>query len=220
MPPAGPDIQLCGAHRAKQPEGVLCRRPAGWGTEHAGVGRCKWHGGNTGSHVKAAAVEIAKRECNLLGLPVVDINPADALLGEVKRTWRNIVALEALLAEVPTHPAPDKMVPPGESSDGHAYWERGEPGLYGRTYHVSGIPTGEAKLNILLVWLNDERKHLVVATTAALRAGIDERQVRLAEQQGEQMAEILRGVLTDLGVLNHPEAATVVRRHLQLAAAA
>lgn len=206
----------CGA---KTRSGGLCRHERGWGTDHPGIGRCKLHGGSTRNHRTAAFAEIARRECNLLAIPVEHIDPATALLEEVERTRRNVVALEELLAVVPTHPDPDEFHPPmGEDDPG--WWDRGEPGLYGRTYHVSGIPTGEAKLNVLLVWLNDERKHLVVATTAALRAGIDERQVRLAERQGEQMAEILKGVLSDLGVLDHPEAATVVRRHLAVAAAA
>lgn len=35
----------CGAKK-RQGEG-FCTRPAGWGTDHAGVGRCKFHGGAT-----------------------------------------------------------------------------------------------------------------------------------------------------------------------------
>lgn len=34
---------LCGA--AKKSDGTPCRRPAGWGTDHPGAGRCKLHGG-------------------------------------------------------------------------------------------------------------------------------------------------------------------------------
>lgn len=38
-------IVYCGA---KTRSGTECRRPAGWGTEHVGEGRCKLHGGNAG----------------------------------------------------------------------------------------------------------------------------------------------------------------------------
>lgn len=38
-----------------------CTRPAGWGTDHAGVGACKLHGGSTPSHRKAAAVTSARQ---------------------------------------------------------------------------------------------------------------------------------------------------------------
>jgi hypothetical protein len=39
---------VCGA-RKRQPKhpGERCARPAGWGTEHLGFGRCKLHGGAT-----------------------------------------------------------------------------------------------------------------------------------------------------------------------------
>lgn len=42
------DSRYCGA-RKRQPAhpGERCRRPAGWGTEHPGWGRCKLHGGST-----------------------------------------------------------------------------------------------------------------------------------------------------------------------------
>jgi len=41
--------RYCGA-RKRQPThpGETCRRPAGWGTWHPGVGRCKLHGGARG----------------------------------------------------------------------------------------------------------------------------------------------------------------------------
>jgi hypothetical protein len=42
------DSPYCGALK-KQPTvpGERCRRPAGWGTDHVGFGRCKLHGGAT-----------------------------------------------------------------------------------------------------------------------------------------------------------------------------
>jgi hypothetical protein len=43
---------LCGAKK-HQGEGT-CRRPAGWGTPHPGIGRCKLHGGSAPSSVVAA----------------------------------------------------------------------------------------------------------------------------------------------------------------------
>lgn len=35
-------IEYCGA---KSKHGSFCKRPAGWGTHHAGEGKCKLHGG-------------------------------------------------------------------------------------------------------------------------------------------------------------------------------
>jgi hypothetical protein len=39
--------RICGARtRNEATQNELCQRPAGWGTSHAGVGRCKLHGGS------------------------------------------------------------------------------------------------------------------------------------------------------------------------------
>ena len=38
------DKKYCGA---KTRTGTPCRRPAGWGTDHVGEGRCKLHGGRS-----------------------------------------------------------------------------------------------------------------------------------------------------------------------------
>jgi len=43
-----PQSRITGTCGAKtKGTGAPCRRPAGWGTDHAGVGRCKLHGGAT-----------------------------------------------------------------------------------------------------------------------------------------------------------------------------
>lgn len=57
--PGGHDSRYCGAPK-KQSEGT-CTRPAGWGTPHPGIGRCKLHLGSTPSHVAAAEAVLAKR---------------------------------------------------------------------------------------------------------------------------------------------------------------
>ena len=58
--PTEDQSRFCGA-RKRQGEGY-CRRPAGWGTDHVGMGRCKLHGGATKSHrTRAAAVVVTPR---------------------------------------------------------------------------------------------------------------------------------------------------------------
>lgn len=42
MPKAKEKLVYCGA---KTRAGTPCKRPAGWGTDHAGTGKCKLHGG-------------------------------------------------------------------------------------------------------------------------------------------------------------------------------
>ena len=180
----------CGA---KGRSGKPCGRPKGWGTNHPGVGYCKHHGGSTPTHKRAAEIEIARQECAALGVPI-ETTPADALMEEVREASGNVAFYRELVQRLPTHPADDVLVPAVEveGEDGRPqtipeHWERGEPGIYGRTYHVSGLPTGEAKPHVLLQLYNDERKRKLEASAAALRAGIEERQVRIAEADAERI---------------------------------
>ncbi len=156
--------------------GGTCKNRAGFKTEHVGTGRCHLHCGSTPTHIRKAQTEIAKRECATLGLHV-QTTPADALIQEVWEACGNVEFYRRLVQELPTHPGPDTLVVDGDN----LHWERGDVGIYGRTYHVSGLPTGEAKEHILLRLYNDERKRKLEASAAALRAGVDERRVRLAE---------------------------------------
>jgi hypothetical protein len=72
-----------GTNRAGKP----CKHPAGWGTDHPGIGRCKNHGGSTPTHRQAAIREQARRTAHealeLLGREGVKpiVNPLEALAG-------------------------------------------------------------------------------------------------------------------------------------------
>lgn len=218
MPAPGPDKELCGAQLPKRPQGTTCKQPAGHGTKHLGVGCCSRHGGNTESHEKAAGVELARRECVTLGIPV-DTNPAEALLRSVREAAGNVEFYRQLVQELPTHPADDVLVPAtivanedGTTGQIAAHWERGDPGVYGRTYHVSGMPTGEAKPHVLVQLYNEERKHLAAVATAALRAGVQERFVQLAEAQAGTLAEVLKDLVKRLG---HDPAAPKTREAMR-----
>lgn len=52
---AGHERKLCGADTSDEENpGKTCGLPAGWGTEHKGIGRCRKHLGNTRNHIEAA----------------------------------------------------------------------------------------------------------------------------------------------------------------------
>jgi hypothetical protein len=71
----------------------------------------------------------------------------------------------------------------------------------------------------LNIWIQVRRQamdRLVQYSATALRAGVEERLVRVAEQQGQLIAEAVRGILEELGVADRPEVPTVVRKHLTL----
>lgn len=69
---------MCGAKRR---QGGTCRMSAGHGTDHPGIGRCRFHGGNLPTH-KANG---AKQAAVLMGAPK-DINPIDALMWCIRLT--------------------------------------------------------------------------------------------------------------------------------------
>ena|SRR3990172_559873 len=116
MIPAG--SSFCNA-RTKQ-TASYCERPAGWGTDHVGYGRCKLHGGSTPNHNKElatvdglplavpkslrAAAEIRKQDPELLSLDgeiamlrVLE-EKIELELGEDDQVSPDDPALQALLA--------------------------------------------------------------------------------------------------------------------------
>lgn len=190
----------CGAQTR---EHTPCQRPAGWGTQHHGVGRCKLHGGSEPHAQVNGLVLLARREQGVMGQPL-SIEPQDAILeciriaaGEVAYASERIAAL-------------------------------GESDAVGPVRHTLVRKDGEATVQearqgppAVHIWITVRRQamdRLVGYSFAALKAGIEERRVRVAEQQGMLLAQALQGILSELGVDQRPEVAGVVRKHLTLLA--
>ena len=85
LPPIDPGkpsmtlAKLCGIKRLKG-EQLPCRRPAGWGTDHAGFGSCKLHGGATPSHTKHAEKQRAAWQQFLID----EIDPSLAVIRRLR----------------------------------------------------------------------------------------------------------------------------------------
>ncbi|MFN2636891.1 MAG: hypothetical protein ABR585_07695 [Gemmatimonadaceae bacterium] len=197
------DKQHCHGKR-KGDSGELCHRPSGWGTDHAGLGKCKLHGGSTPTHKAAAKVELARRAVATYGLPR-EVDPAVALLEEVHRTAGHV----AWLSEVV-----------GAMDDGELVWgvveeiERSGGQLGSETTH-------RAAPSIWLDLYRQERAHLARVSKDAIAAGIAERQVRLAESQGAIVVDIIRRILDRLDLTQAQSALVpaVVPEELRRAAA-
>jgi hypothetical protein len=85
---------ICGATtRGKTGE---CKRPAGWGTTHPGIGCCKTHAGNAAQHRKNA-IKIEAQQ--FMGAPK-DINPFDAIIWCIRITAGEVEWLTTKIAEV------------------------------------------------------------------------------------------------------------------------
>lgn len=144
---------------------------------------CDDHGGRA-PHVKAAAERnvaqaAAAQAVVTYGLPV-DVTPIEALLEEIRHTAGHVEWLRARIREIDEEAltlgvAEQKIDPDG-----------------GKTVTIRTAP------NVWLDLYDRERRHLVAVCSAALRAGVEERQVRLAERQGVLLAEVIRAVLADL----------------------
>jgi len=171
----------CNALNRQGENGERCRKQAGWGTTHVGVGACRLHGGSTRNHAKFAEVEIARREVALWG-GRKDVHPATALLELVQ--WK--------AAEV-------------------EYWrfrvaELAEEDLtYGRTKHEAGVDKGmpvdvvteEGKPHIAHQMLRAAEQDLAQYAAASLKAGVDERLVQVAQAQAVQLLGVIRQVVAD-----------------------
>lgn len=151
---------------------------------------CVKHGGGA-PHVRAAAARRlaeAKAAAKLarFGEPV-EVHPIEALLDLVHWTaglvayWRSQVAI----------------IEASQGLDGLTWGvtkvergtDRGER---------KNVKTREARPHIAYVMLERASDQLAAYASAALRAGVDERRVQLAERQGDLVASVIRSVLDRL----------------------
>jgi hypothetical protein len=171
----------CTAHH--QRDGKLCKAQP-----RRGLTVCKNHGGSTTRAKNAAAttIETARTEKALtravatLGLRR-DINPVDALLEEVQWTAGHVAWLRLKVQEL---------------DETALQWGRTREKTGGDDHGT----THEARPHVVYALYDRERDKLVKACTAAINAGIAERQVRLAEAQGALVADAIRQILDALGL--------------------
>jgi hypothetical protein len=165
---------------------AYCSKVAGWGTNHVGVGRCKWHGGASETYDNKANELLAKAALEQYGIPV-EVDPQTALLEELFRTQGHVVWLRERVAELET--------------------ERMHGAVGGA---AGGIP--ERKPHIWITMYKEERLHLSRVAKSCIDAGIEERRVRIAEEQGALLAKVVQGILTSLGIpLDAPETKKAIR---------
>lgn len=172
----------CGAATRK---GAECKNPAGAGTDHFGYGRCKNHTGSTpAGRLSAAKQELVERQLQALAYGIdatIDVEPHQAIAEEVARTNGHIRWLQDKLGIVDD---PTELVPVGQ--DGNRI-----PGVW------------------LQLYLN-ERAHLVRTAKTAIDCGVQEREVRIREKQGELLAGAIRAILERMPLTDDQRAAAPV----------
>jgi hypothetical protein len=163
--------------------------------------KCRSHGGKTpnglAGGVRRKAETKARRLAMRWGVPV-EVNATEAVIGQV-HLW---AGLELFYRQKVAQLQPEAMI-------------------WGRTQKRTGEGKGATYAAGEHAWVKLHReasRMLVHCAAEAISAGIEERRVRLAEQQGALVADVIRRILDDLGLT--PEqagrVAEVVPLHLRL----
>lgn len=194
----------CSAHRKY--DGKPCTQ-----RKMKGQGVCKTHGGmakqNRVAGARRVAEEAAVKAVALFGARR-DVHPADALIELVQWTageveyWRERVRVLAAEDERALTWGKTKVVDKGSGE---------APGV---------DETEEAGPSVAYRMLTSAQDRLASYCVAALKAGVEERRVQLAEAQGQQVAGAIRAILAELGLTTDQQARVpdVVPRHLRLLA--
>jgi hypothetical protein len=104
------EYPLCGA---KKKNGDTCRQHAGAGTAHKGIGRCRWHLGNTPAHRQHAVKQEAMRKMATMGVGGdLEVTPGQALQGALNLSANAMAWLTWMVGGI----AEDEMLTPESQS--------------------------------------------------------------------------------------------------------
>jgi hypothetical protein len=190
--------------RSKNRDGAQCG-----GVAMRGQDVCRFHGGaspQARAKAKERLTEEKARKAMATYGRKAETTATEALINEVQWTAGHVEWLRERVQEIE-----DSAV----GTDGQ------HPLVWGKVREKTGGQdwgqTEEAGPNIWLRLYQDERDHLVKVCSAAIKAGIEERRVRLAEQQGQLVAQAIRAILDDLGLTVEQQAKVpeIVPRHLR-----
>jgi hypothetical protein len=180
---------------------AVCPRTAGTNTNHHGKGYCDYHdwqaihdaqGKGQPSQLKAALKE-ANERAQFFGKQVA-VDPHTALLDEISRTASVVRFLNDKMQEFRDMGWTDDMI------------------MAQKTFQ-SGI-----KPSVWMELFQIERDHLVRTCVAAIKAGVAERKVQIAERQGQLIASMMFSFIHDLELGLTPDqlmrSPQLIRKHL------
>lgn len=196
----------CTAHRSS--DGAPCG-----GLRVDGLTVCVAHGGKTAkARAKAQRArdeQAAQREVARLGIKV-EVHPAVALLDLVHWTAGEVAYWRDIVVQI-------------EQADTDV---DGDGGYRNLTWGVTKVKDGgddrgtttAAAPHVAYTMLERASDRLAAYASAALKAGVDERRVQLAEKQGALVADVIRAVLDRLHLTDDQWALvpTVVPEQLRL----
>jgi DNA-binding protein YbaB len=163
--------EKCGAKKRQGESVAYCKQPAGWGTDHPGVGHCKLHGGNTkGQKIQAARVQ-ADREAR------------------------------AVLAELDVDPVDDPLTALSQVAGQATAWQKSTAELVNRLSQIryEGAAGGEQlRAEVSLFERATDRLITVLSTIA--RLDIDGRLVRIEEAKAQLLMDAVQAGLDAIGI--------------------
>jgi len=208
------DIAKCGAPKRRNPEkGRPCSYPAGYRTEHPGVGHCYLHGGRARQQRIAGVVEIARRELAMRDM-ILPINSHDALLRCIEIAWSEVT----LASEAITRLDPEEVMAPVEST--HERPRREEGGSESMVERVTERKLEGKRIHEWYVFRHEAMDRATKYSKMAIEARLDERRVALAERQGEAVLAAVRTAIAafeqlfKVKMLDHPDAPRILRQAL------
>lgn len=186
----------------EQPQYIaVCERAAGTNTNHMGRGYCDYHdwvavheAETKGARTQlGAALKVANERANFFGKQTA-VDPHTALLDEISRTASVVKWLNDQMQELRDKGMTDKDI------------------MMQKTFQSGFRPS---------VWMElyqQERDHLVKTCIAAIKAGVAERKVQIAERQGQLIASMMFAFIHDLELGLSPDqiiaAPKLIRKHL------
>lgn len=197
----------CGAKTRK---GTPCQQPEGHGTNHPGVGRCSIHGGTSPRAELAGVVLLARREATAVMGIALDVEPKHAIVECIRISAGEVFYSSDRIAEL----GPDDVI--GPLTTRHRRPMKEEKGGEDPSREVEEVELGPPELHKWIIVRQQAMDRLVTYSATALKNGIEEREVEIAKEQAERLAQALGGILKELGVISNPEAPNIVRRHLTL----
>lgn len=184
----------------KRQGGGTCTQPAGWGTPHPGIGRCKLHGGSTPSHVAAARRVLAEQAVQAYGA-ARNVTPVQALVELLHDSAGHV----AWLRDIVQNSDPDALV-----------WGKADEVDKG-SGEFPGVDTKYAATpSVWLAQYDKERRFLLDVSRDLAKLGMDWDAREAIRKQGAALAAVVREVVRRLGHdPNDPAVATAFRAALR-----
>ena len=190
----------------------------------AGTDACVNHSGRSLEVLKAQGQARITAFSALGAVPTIE--PGYAVLASLHMSWLRVHLYSRLLEEQVRADEAEAGLLDSRLTDGVADGQPaadGVRGLIGHTYaadKMAGIFASGEAVRALVQLEAQERDRAVRYAKAAHDMGIAEREVKLAERQGEMLAQVIRNVLGDLELTDEQQerVPAVVGRHLRAVA--